>query len=92
MVTQKAICLKLDVNTLEQLDKEASLGWKKRNRIINEAVSLYLELQDRKRRVRSFQDLSDKEDEVREFIRRQFPDIIGGEIIKSIYYHQNRRL
>lgn len=85
MVTQKAICVKLDTYTLEQLDKEVSLGWKKRNRLINEAVSLYLELLDRKRRVSSYQDLSDKEDEVREFIRRQFPDILGGEILKSIY-------
>lgn len=91
MVTQKAICLKLDVNTLEQLDKEVSLGWKSRNRIINDAVSMYLELQDHKRRVRSYQSMSDKEDEVRKFIRRQFPGIIGGEIIKSIYHPKDRR-
>lgn len=85
MVTQKAICVKLDTYTLEQLDKEVSLGWKKRNRIINEAVSLYLELQDRKRRVRSYQDLGDKEYQVCEFIRRQFPELNGEKIIKSIY-------
>lgn len=85
MVTQKAICVKLDTYTLEQLDKEVSLGWKKRNRIINEAVSLYLELQDRKRRVRSYQDPSDKEYQVCEFIRRQFPELNGEKIIKSIY-------
>lgn len=91
MITQKAMCLKLDVNTLEQLDKEASLGWKSRNRIINDAVSLYLELQDHKRRVRSYQSMSDKEDEVRKFIRKQFPGIIGGEIIKSIYQLKDRR-
>ncbi len=91
MVTQKAICLKLDVDTLEQLDKEVSLGWKSRNRIINDAVSLYLELQDHKRRVDAYQSLSDKEDEVRKFIRRQFPGITGGEIIKSIYQLKDKR-
>lgn len=92
MVTQKAICVKLDICTLEQLDKEVSLGWKKRNRIINDAVSFYLDFLDRRRRVRSYYDLRDKEDEVRKFIRRQFPDIIGGEIVKSIYHHQDKRL
>jgi len=85
MVTQKAICLKLDVDTLEQLDKEVSLGWKKRNTLINEAVEFYLDFLDKRRRVRSYQDMSDKEDEVRKFIRRKFPDIVGGEILKSIY-------
>lgn len=85
MANQKAICVKLDFDNLEQLDKEAALGWKKRNRIINDAVSFYLDFLDRRRRIRSYQDLSDKENEVRKFIRRQFPDILGGEILKSIY-------
>lgn len=85
MVTQKAICVKLDTYMLEQLDKEVSLGWKKRNRLINEAVEFYLEFLDCRRRVRSYQSMSDMEYEVRKFIRRKFPDIRGGEILKSIY-------
>ena len=85
MVTQKAICVKLNTYTLEQLDKEVSLGWKKRNRLINEAVMYYLEVLDYKRRIHSYQNMSDKDDEVRRYVRRQFPEVTGGEIIKSIY-------
>lgn len=46
MVTQKPISLKIDLNLLEELDKEASLGWKKRNALINEAIEMYLQAKD----------------------------------------------
>lgn len=46
MITQKPISLKIDCELLEQLDQEVSLGWKKRNAIINDAIRFYLEYKD----------------------------------------------
>lgn len=53
MVTQKAISLKINIDLLEELDKEANLGWTKRNGHINKAIRLYLDVQDLRRRVRA---------------------------------------
>lgn len=53
MITQKAISLKIDIDLLEDLDKETRLGWMKRNAHINRAISLYLTIQDLRRRVRA---------------------------------------
>lgn len=44
MVTQKPISLKIDCYLLEKLDAEAEGTWKSRNRLINEAVEMYLQL------------------------------------------------
>ena len=44
MVTQKPISLKIDHSILEQLDIEAARSWKSRNKLINEAVHVYLQL------------------------------------------------
>lgn len=44
MITQKPISLKIDCELLEQLDQEVSLGWKKRNAIINDAIRIFLQL------------------------------------------------
>lgn len=46
MITQKSISLKIGYSLLDELDKEASLGWLKRNTFINEAIRLYLEFVD----------------------------------------------
>ena len=49
MITQKPISLKIDAELLDKLDQEVSLGWKKRNACINEAISVWLELKDAQR-------------------------------------------
>ena len=74
MVTQKAISFKIDEYLLEELDKEVSLGWMKRNRHINEAIKFYLEYKDARRRQRMFQTLAAKNGEVQDFIKKWFPD------------------
>lgn len=51
MITQKPISLKLNMQTLEALDQEASLGWAKRNWHINQAVVMYLKVIDERRRI-----------------------------------------
>lgn len=51
MITQKAICLKLNKQTLEDLDMEVALGWAKRNWHINQAVLMYLKVMDERRRI-----------------------------------------
>lgn len=53
MVTQIPISLKINIDLLHELDKEVRLGWQKRNGHINNAIRLYLEVQDLRRRVRS---------------------------------------
>ena len=49
MIRQKAISVKLDEDVYRQLRDEASLGFMKANRIVNEAVRLYCELAEKKR-------------------------------------------
>lgn len=52
MITQKAISAKLDLDALEMIDEEANVGRKSRNRIINDAIRLYCNNQDLRRKIR----------------------------------------
>lgn len=54
MITQKPIAVKIDLGLLDDLDKEVSLGWRKRNGHINEAIRFYLDYKDTYRRYRSY--------------------------------------
>lgn len=74
MITQKPISLKIDTHLLDELDNEASLGWRKRNWHINQAIALYLEVQDLNRRLKCFPDASYKHDEVNNFLRNHVPN------------------
>lgn len=49
MITQTPISLKIDSMLLEKLNDEARDAWKSRNKIINEAIEMYLELRDAQR-------------------------------------------
>lgn len=49
MNTQKAICVKMDAATLEDLNKECYKFGKKRNRCINIAVQQWVERQEKER-------------------------------------------
>lgn len=75
MVTQKPISLKIDTTLLKDLDAEAALGLKKRNHLINEAIRLYLELKDERRRIRLYGSIDDRKVEVNDFLRQWFPEI-----------------
>lgn len=44
MITQTPISLKIDSALLEKLNAESQDTWKSRNKLINEAVEVYLEL------------------------------------------------
>ena len=72
MVNQKAISVKLDVDTLQQLDIECGLGYMKRNRIINEAVRMYLDAKDTKRRWSLTSSIVEKAAEYAQFNLRWF--------------------
>lgn len=74
MITQKPISLKIDYKLLDDLDKEASLGWRKRNWHINQAIALYLEVQDLNRRLKCISELSYKQDQVNKFLRKRVPN------------------
>lgn len=76
MVTQKPISLKIDTELLQELDEEARLGWRKRNCIINQAIALYLSLQDCRRRVKCIGDPDAKVDEVYYWLERYFPEAV----------------
>lgn len=72
MVTQKPISLKIDTSLLQDLDDEVRLGWRKRNWHINQAISLYLEVQDLNRQLRGRPD--QKQDAVERFLRHRVPN------------------
>lgn len=74
MVTQKPISLKIDTELLEQLDAEVALGWRKRNWHINQAIALYLEVQDLNRRLKCYQDAALKDNEIERFLRHRVPN------------------
>ena len=59
MITQTPISLKIDSTLLEKLNDEARDTWKSRNKLINEAVEMYLELKDAQRYQR-YQDKTDR--------------------------------
>lgn len=68
MITQKPISLKIDRRLLEDLDEEASFGYHKRNWHINQAIALYLEVQNLKRLLSSDVEAGLKHDEVQSFL------------------------
>ena len=72
MVTQKPISLKIDAAVLDELDQELSLGWIKRNKAINEAVRMWLDYKDTKRRVGCFKDPGIKAELREQFFLRWF--------------------
>lgn len=74
MITQKPISLKIDTCLLEDLDEEVRLGWRKRNWHINQAIALYLEVQDLNRRLKCYQGAALKHDEVERFLRHRVPN------------------
>lgn len=49
MITQKPISLKIDTKLLENLDNECKRTWRKRNWLINQAISYYLEIRELRR-------------------------------------------
>lgn len=49
MITQKAISAKIEHGVLEELERESFTSGKKKNRIINDAIRLYVDMQDLKR-------------------------------------------
>lgn len=74
MITQKPISLKIDTWLLQELDKEVQIGWRKRNWHINQAIALYLEVQDLNRSLRYYQDPTIKHDAVERFLRHRVPN------------------
>lgn len=75
MVTQKPISLKIDTCTLEELDKEVALGWRKRNTHINEAIKFYLEYLTTRRSIYDSYEQQDKIDLYNKFKKKWFPMI-----------------
>lgn len=74
MVTQKAISLKIHKDLLEDLDREVSNGWRKRNTLINDAVRYYLALQDARRLYKYFNGSPTRKHVFNEFLKEQFPE------------------
>lgn len=72
MVTQKPISLKIDTELLQQLDAEVALGWTKRNKHINEAIRLYLDYMDTRRRVRLYRGTPMEDEPIQNFVLRKF--------------------
>lgn len=75
MITQKLISYKIDTDLLEELDREVSLGWRKRNGLINEAVRTYLVLADSRRRINSYNRVEDQVRELEQLMKRLLPGL-----------------
>lgn len=50
MRTQTPISVRINSYLLDELDKEARLGYQNRNQLINNAVRFFLEMKDEQRR------------------------------------------
>lgn len=70
MVTQKPILVKLDIRVALDLDAEVALGHVKRNRAINDAVKIYLDMIERVRRARALGVTTLGLDDMRDFLER----------------------
>lgn len=73
MITQRLISYKIDTDLLDQLDREASLGFGKRNALINRAVRDYLILADGRRRIRACLSIDDQLRELDRLIKQLLP-------------------
>ncbi len=76
MITQKLISLKIDTELLQELDAECRTGWRKRNNHINQAIHMYLELLDTRRRVKCIGNPDAKVDEVHSWLKEWFPEAV----------------
>ena len=74
MITQKPICLKIDYDLLNELDSEVELGWRKRNWHINQAIRIYLSLQDCRRLYKCVDSDSNKAEVLNKWLRERFPE------------------
>lgn len=72
---QKPVLVKIDTETFYELEQEVSLGYMKRNRIINEAIRMYIDAKDTRRRQRTAPDVIDKNHELEQFTLRWFPHL-----------------
>lgn len=70
MANQKMISVKLDLDVLQKADDEVGLGYYKRNRLINEGVTLFCDLLDTSRRAKCSSDSETKKQLLRDCLRR----------------------
>lgn len=61
MITQKAISAKIEHGVLEELERESFASGKKKNRIINDAIRMYIEIQDLKRYLECIRNVKQKQ-------------------------------
>lgn len=79
MINQKPISLKIDISLLDKLDAEAADTWKSRNRLINEAVGVYLELLNAQRYQRY-------EESVEKPVSKEALLFIKKHLVKNVQY------
>lgn len=74
MIRQKPISLKIDLGLLQELDSEVALGWRKRNWHINQAIRIYLSLQDTRRLYKCVGNVNEKSEVLNKWLRARFPE------------------
>lgn len=74
MITQKLISLKINYDTLEELDSECMYGGGKRNWHINRAIMTYLKLKDARRLYRCVGTDQNKQQVLQQWLREWFPE------------------
>lgn len=76
MITQKAISVRMDCDTLEQLDQEAFVSGVKRNRLINCAARDYVRASDLEKGWRFFRQSGKSLGEFLSMMRGKYPHCI----------------
>ena len=78
MIRQKAISVRIRHETLWRVDQEASLGYKKRNAILNDGADMYVHAQDIRRELKKHVDLATRKKILYGFLAIWIPE---GKII-----------
>lgn len=73
MANQISILVKIDAFIWNELEQEVNLGYQKRNRVINNAIRVYVEFQDLRRNIRYSDDPEFRKKCIKEFMNRWVP-------------------
>lgn len=76
MINQKAISVRIHVQTLWNIEQEVQLGETNRNKLLNDGANLYLATVDTRRRFRMIQDKPVRRKILYGFLKLYFPEAL----------------
>lgn len=85
MTTQTPISARIDNTLLWSIEQETMAGGTKRNRILNEGARMWLDLHDRRRRMRAYGDDESRMALLVGFLKLYVPEAADLVSVESIY-------